>query len=245
MAGDWIKMRSNLWDDPRIARLCDLTESTEATCIGALYWLWASADQHSEDGIMHGLTIRSIDRKVNLLGFGDALIAVGWLADHPEGVRIVRFEEHNGKSAKRRCSEAVRKMSARDADKLRTEVGQHEDGQRTESSNHAHLEKEKEKEKESKPRSRGATATRLPADWQPDEKCVAFCKAERPDLIPERVADKFRDHWSAVSGEKGRRTDWTATWRNWVRDERANHKAAIKPEEENLTATQRLMRSML
>ena len=86
---------------------------------------------------MHGLTIRSIDRKVGLRGFGDALIAVGWLADHPEGVRIVRFEEHNGKSAKRRCSEAVRKMSARDADKLRTEAGQHEDGRRTESSNDA------------------------------------------------------------------------------------------------------------
>ena len=226
MAGDWIKMRSNLWDDPRIARLCDMTESTEATCIGALYWLWASADQHSEDGIMHGLTIRSIDRKVDLIGFGDALIAVGWLADHPEGVRIVRFEEHNGKSAKRRCSEAVRKMSARDADKLRTEAGQHEDGQRTESSNHAHLEKEKEKEKESKPKSRDAIATRLPADWQPDEVAIAFCKAERPDLQPECVSDRFRDYWLAQPGVKGRKTDWNATWRNWVRAERVTPQAA-------------------
>ena len=226
MAGDWIKMRSNLWDDPRIARLCDLTESTEAACIGALYWLWASADQHSEDGIMHGLTIRSIDRKVDLLGFGDALVAVGWLADHPEGVRIVRFEEHNGKSAKRRCSEAVRKMSARDADKLRTETGQHEDGRRTESSNDAHLEKEKEKEKESKPKSRGATASRLPADWKPDEVAIAFCKAERPDLKPECVADRFRDYWLAQPGVKGRKTDWSATWRNWVRAEMVTPQAA-------------------
>lgn len=48
MAGDWIKMRSNLWDDPRVARICDLTDVGEAAVVGGLYWLWATADQHSE-----------------------------------------------------------------------------------------------------------------------------------------------------------------------------------------------------
>jgi len=118
MAGDWIKMRCNLWDDPRVARICDLTESSESSVIGGLYWLWATADQHSEDGLMPSLTIRSIDRKTQINGLGTALVSVGWLVDTEDGVRIVRFEEHNGKSAKRRCSESVRKMSARDADKL-------------------------------------------------------------------------------------------------------------------------------
>ena len=34
MAGDWIKMRSsNLWDDPRIARLCDTTDQPEAMTV--------------------------------------------------------------------------------------------------------------------------------------------------------------------------------------------------------------------
>lgn len=237
MAGDWIKMRSNLWDDPRIARLCDMTESSESAVIGALYWLWASADQHSEDGIMNGLTLRSIDRKVSIQGFGSALLAIGWIADHPEGVRIVRFEEHNGKSAKRRCSESIRKMSARDADKTGTESGngadkdrtdgrQDTDKPRTESSKGAHL--EKEKEKESKPKSRDATATRLPADWKPDDVGIAFCKAERPDLNAESVADRFRDYWTAQPGAKGRKTDWPATWRNWVRNENAQKVAAQK-----------------
>ena len=123
MAGDWIKMRCNLWDDPRVAQLCDLTSRGEAEIIGGLYWLWTSADQHSEDGIMPGLSAKSIDRKTGIKGFAAALIEVSWLADHPEGVRIVRFEEHNGRSAKRRCSESVRKMSARDADNVRTESG--------------------------------------------------------------------------------------------------------------------------
>lgn len=108
MAGDWIKMRSNLWDDPRIAMFCDVTDQPEAMVVGALYWLWATADQHSEDGMLPGLTLRSIDRKTGIKGFGAALVAAGWLADSPEGVQITRFDEHNGASAKKRCQTAKR-----------------------------------------------------------------------------------------------------------------------------------------
>lgn len=108
MAGDWIKMRGNLWDDPRVAKIVDMTDSSEAAVIGALYWLWATADQHTEDGVMPGLTMRSIDRKTGVKGFAEALCAIDWLADHPEGVRIIDFEKHNGSSAKKRCQTAKR-----------------------------------------------------------------------------------------------------------------------------------------
>lgn len=108
MAGDWIKMRGNLWDDPRVARLCDMTDESEAAVIGGLYWLWATADQHTEDGIMPGLSLRQIDRKTGVKGLGDALVAIGWLEDNPDGVRIINFEEHNGTSAKKRAVTAKR-----------------------------------------------------------------------------------------------------------------------------------------
>ena len=101
-------MRGNLWDDPRVARLVDLTNSSEAAVVGALYWLWATADQHTEDGVMPGLSLRQIDRKTGLSGFGDALCQIEWLEDHPDGVRIVDFERHNGSSAKKRCETAKR-----------------------------------------------------------------------------------------------------------------------------------------
>ncbi len=129
MAGDWIKMRGNLWDDPRVMRLCDLTGLGEAAIIGGLYWLWATADQHTEDGVMPGLTPRQIDRKTDVTGLGQALCSVGWIEDHPDGLRIVNFEDHNGTSAKRRATDAQRKansrnVSASDADIARTEHGQ-------------------------------------------------------------------------------------------------------------------------
>ncbi len=108
MAGDWIKMRGNLWDDPRVARLVDMTDSTEAAIVGSLYWLWATADQHTEDGMLPGLSVRQIDRKTGIAGLGDALIQIGWIVAESDGIRIVNFEDHNGASAKKRCQTAKR-----------------------------------------------------------------------------------------------------------------------------------------
>src|ERR1044072_3133489 len=101
-------MRSNLWDDPRVSRLCDLTESTEAAVIGGLYWLWSTADQDSEDGVMPGLTSRSIDRKTGVPGRGAALAECGWIGVIKTGVLIERLEEHNGASEKKRATTAKR-----------------------------------------------------------------------------------------------------------------------------------------
>jgi len=66
-----------------------------------------------------------------------------------------------------------------------------------------------------------ATASRLPPDWSPDETQISFCQTERPDLHPQDVAARFRDYWIAAPGAKGRKQDWQATWRNWVRNEKS------------------------
>lgn len=65
--------------------------------------------------------------------------------------------------------------------------------------------------------SRSDRGSHLPKDWQPSGEEISFCHAERPDLNPRRVADEFRDYWTAKPGKDGRKTDWPATWRNWVR----------------------------
>jgi uncharacterized protein YdaU (DUF1376 family) len=65
-----------------------------------------------------------------------------------------------------------------------------------------------------------AVASRLPQDWQPTDEMIKFCQAERPDLKWKFIADGFRDYWIAQGGAKGRKADWNATWRNWVRNQR-------------------------
>jgi len=63
--------------------------------------------------------------------------------------------------------------------------------------------------------------SRLPADWAPSEADQAFCRKQRPDLDPQVVAATFRDHWASKTGKDATKQDWPATWRNWVRRERA------------------------
>lgn len=96
-------MRSNLWDDPRIARICDLTHKREAEVIGGLYWLWNMADEQTADGHLDGLSLAAIDRKTGIKKLGASLAKIGWVMESEDGVEIARFEEHNGASAKRRA----------------------------------------------------------------------------------------------------------------------------------------------
>ncbi len=52
---------------------------------------------------------------------------------------------------------------------------------------------------------------------------IAFCENKKPHLAPESVADKFRDYWISQPGQKGVKLDWSATWRNWVRNEKQQY----------------------
>jgi hypothetical protein len=68
----------------------------------------------------------------------------------------------------------------------------------------------------------------LPADW------AAWCRSERQDLDPQATFDRFGDYWRAKPGKDGRKVDWLATWRNWVRNERApppGERAGSPPQE--------------
>lgn len=70
-------------------------------------------------------------------------------------------------------------------------------------------------------------ATRLPEDWRPDPQDDIASKEGLTHEQAERELDKFRDYWAAQPGAKGRKLDWEATWRNWVR--RAGERGASGP----------------
>ena len=80
-----------------------------------------------------------------------------------------------------------------------------------------------------KPMQRG---TRLPADSSLSEDWILFCRQERPDLVPSDVFAEFRDYWVAQPGQKGVKTDWDATWRNWVRRQKAMRQVSAREENE-------------
>lgn len=74
--------------------------------------------------------------------------------------------------------------------------------------------------------------TRLPADWQLPLTWGEWAMSERQQWTADDVracADRFRDYWISLSGQKATKTDWQATWRNWVRNEQATPHARGSP----------------
>lgn len=61
--------------------------------------------------------------------------------------------------------------------------------------------------------------SRLPADWTPSDLDRQFAIREglnAPEI--DRAADEFRDYWTAAAGRSATKLDWSATWRNRVRE---------------------------
>lgn len=85
--------------------------------------------------------------------------------------------------------------------------------------------KESTASQQAAPPTRGSrfAIEKLPDEWR------AFCKQERPELDPDRIFVEFRDYWASVPGQRGRKLDWFATWRNRVRDVKAPGKSLFDP----------------
>lgn len=80
----------------------------------------------------------------------------------------------------------------------------------------------KEGDKESRGKSNRGSRLDPAAVLTPEYE--EFCRQERPDLDPYVTFARFKDYWTALGGNKGSKTDWLATWRNWVRNERFEKK---------------------
>ena len=128
MAGEWIKMRTDLLTHPKVVRILSALKADKLRVIGGLHAVWCLFDTHSTDGKLEGYTPDVLDDHLGWPGFSAEMIRVNWLHHDGESLATPRFDEHNGQSAKRRATEAQRKreerngrnVSASDADKKRS-----------------------------------------------------------------------------------------------------------------------------
>lgn len=118
MAGDWIKMRSNLHEDPRVIQIAASMSADELHVVGLLYRVWSWADCQSLNGDALCITETFLDRIVRRDGFAAALRKVGWLEGRDNALTFPRFAEHNGQTAKARALDNRRKADARELEKM-------------------------------------------------------------------------------------------------------------------------------
>ena len=122
MAGDWIKMRSGLYSDPKVLAIAkhlmansqfrnwafcgdrdsSLSDVTLRYCVtGALHNAWCNANEHSRNGVVEHASIEWIDSVTEVPGFGEAMQKVGWVQVTPQGLNFPNFNRHNTSGAER------------------------------------------------------------------------------------------------------------------------------------------------
>lgn len=65
MAGDWIKMRISLAEDPAVIAMAAVLGESEFTIVGRLHHLWGWADVQSRDGHARGVIRPDVVRLVS------------------------------------------------------------------------------------------------------------------------------------------------------------------------------------
>lgn len=122
MAGEWIKMRPELWTHPRFLSLCAnlaskgdiqgcvtlVTNRNETVTeralrdvtMCALLNIWGAVNAHckvvGKDAVCEPMTLSDLDRIAACPGYGESLFAVGWVvADGRNVLRFPNFLEFN------------------------------------------------------------------------------------------------------------------------------------------------------
>lgn len=128
MAGDWIKMRSNIKDDPDVVLMAGNLSLDEYAIVGRLHSIWAWLDQHSTTGTNVRITSAYLDRLTACPGFADAMRSIDWLRGRDGDLEFPNFERHNGESAKRRASDTKRKQENRTNVRAKADICPKESG---------------------------------------------------------------------------------------------------------------------
>jgi len=190
--GDFIKDTSNL-DDHQLATYL------------RMLWVYYANEKPLADAIEDiAFAVRSDEKTVRLL-------LKHFFEETPEGWRHSRCDreiaDYHSKSEKARNSANARWNNTNG---MRT----HSERNANATKNDANQEPRTKNQYIKKEQQRG---TRLPVDFVLPNDWIVFCQQERQDLNPHKVFYEFKDYCTALPSGKGTKTDWAATWRNWVR----------------------------
>lgn len=230
----YIPSHQELKDHPKTRRAARRAGVSLPTMIGHLHLLWWWALDHSPhgdlsrfddedlaDGAMWEGDPETFVEALQECGPGDT---EGFLTD---GRQLHDWDEYGGKYAQR--VEAARKAAeARwhpngNANASPPAEQPHSNGNAgasqgaSDPDDTGNAEKSRGEKRSSSPPSGARTrGCRLPDDWRPEPEPELVEAVGGQDAARREFA-KFGDYWRAQSGQRARKVDWQATWRNWLR----------------------------
>lgn len=201
MAGDWIKMRTDLPDDPAVISMSSRLRLCEDTIVGKLHRLWSWADRHTADGRVPGIGAPWVDKFVGAKGFASAMESVGWLLCGDGYIEFPAFDNHNGESAKRRAENTLRARKSRghrDASKSAEQksVTQPSHNLRDKSASTGQNRTEQDRREETKVNLRSDQSIN-PTSSQPSDKAPVSDQSDRKEIKPTEDEIAERSHYAA------------------------------------------------
>ena len=189
MAGDWIKMRTALANDPAVIAIALDLDKSEFEVVGMLHHLWSWADSQSQDGHIKRVTEKWIDRYVHHTGFAKSMVSAGWLVIEEAGITFPNFERHNGESAKKRAEAAERQRISRENKKL---VGVTDSSQDSCDKSVTREEKRREENKDQKPMSSAEPSDPVKVERIPYQEILDLYHQNLKALPRVRLFDEAR-----------------------------------------------------
>ncbi len=145
----------------------------------------------------------------------------GWMLLNHEKYRAMREVEERKEAARIGMAKLRAKRKVNTLAKL-TEVNNVSHGLPPLA--HADADASSNSNSKKKKTERTASASRLPASFDPDLQFAVDHGIQDP---AEEFA-KFKDYWTAQPGQKGSKADWAATWRNWCRNAKPSRSQATE-----------------
>ena len=226
MAGNiqWFRWHHGSVTDPKFKLIAHKAKQSLATVIAVWAFLLEQASASDERGAFGDVDCESLDC---LLGLDDGSTAAIMLAMEGrglvEGGSVSAWEKRQPK--RERVDENSTERSRAFRQKKHQETPEDNDATPSNATQHQEtprVEKRREEEKtEEAPSAKSPRGTALPKDWELPGDWRTWAEGARPDVDVLTVADSFRDYWVAKPGKDGRKADWLATWRNWVRNQRS------------------------
>lgn len=114
MAGDWIPLRHDIFEDPAVICMAGRLDTDEDSIVGKLARVWGWFDRQSVDG-RASVSPAWIDRLSGCIGFSAAMVEVGWLVigSDEQNLELPHFDHWISSSAKKRMEATRRKQNER------------------------------------------------------------------------------------------------------------------------------------
>ena len=240
MSAQWLRLWHDMPTDPKWRTIARVSGQTISAVIATYIHLLVTASNASERGRTHQANAEDLASALDMETSQieailtamqgrvlDGDILTGWSSRQPER------EDGSGERA-RKWREARKHAAPRDFDNQGSQLIDDERTQTNANERKRTQDTDTDTDTESIPplspppvgegSAKTAHGSRLPTDWQLPDDWLTWALTVIPDRRRViRISESFRDHWIGAAGAKGRKADWQATWRNWIRREAERH----------------------